>query len=305
MQEILDRIVAKARGHARRGRPASYIPALSRARRDLLGVSVFTLDGRTYHAGDHDRPFTMQSISKVFCLACVLKLRGDRAVFALVDREPSGDPFYSLVLLEYENGRPRNPMINAGAILITSLLPGRTSAAKFAHYMRFLEGVLPGKKLDIDPRVYASEFETGQRNRALGCLMKHFGVLQSATEDAVDAYFRQCSVRVTCDDLARMGLFLAGRGVDPITGRRVIAEGHCKTINALMATCGLYDASGDFAHRVGLPGKSGVGGGILAIAPGKMSVAVYGPALDPKGSSVAGFEALEMLSQELELSLYL
>lgn len=304
MQERVERIVAAAKPYTSRGSPASYIPALAAADPRLLGMSVLTVTGERYGAGDNRHPFTMQSISKVFALACVLRHRGEKSVFARVDREPSGDPFYSLVLLEGENGRPRNPMINAGAIVISSLLPGRSTAAKFRTYTRFLRTVSPDGAVRLDRTVYGSEFRTGQRNRALANLMGHFGTIDGPPDSAVDAYFRQCSVLTTCDDLARLGAFLADHGVDPLTRTRIVSPTQCRSINALMATCGLYDESGEFAARVGLPGKSGVGGGILAIVPGRMSIAVFGPALDPRGSSVAGFRVLELFAAELGLSLY-
>jgi glutaminase len=305
MQQLLEKIHQKVKPYTKYGKTASYIPALAKINKNLFGIYIYMNNGENYGAGDYNVFFTMQSISKIFSLAYVLNKYGEEKVFKYVDREPSGDPFYSLVLLEYENGRPRNPLINAGAIFVTSLITGKNSKDKFLNYLNFLKKISYNSKLKLDKEVYDSEYQTGYRNRALGNLMKHFEILHGSVDSAVDAYFMQCSVRVTCKELARMSLFLSNHGTDPITNKKIISKKNCKTINALMATCGLYDASGEFAYRVGLPGKSGVSGGILAIVPDKMSIVVFSPSLDEKGNSVAGFKALELLSNVLKLSLYL
>jgi glutaminase len=301
LQTLLDEACDRAASAVGSGRVADYIPELAKADPTTVGIAVHTTDGTTVSARNASQPFTLQSASKVFALACLMTTE---AATALDDMpcEPSGDAFHSIVRLEEERGHPRNPFINAGAILVSSRLPGETAAQKFGAVSAFLSAALK-TDVAIDMRVYESESATGYRNRALANYMQHFGVLQNA-DVACDAYFRQCSLSLEARSLARAGLFLANRGVDPLDGREVISPASNRSILALMTTCGLYDQVGEFALKVGLPAKSAVSGAMLAIVPGKMSIATYGPALGPKGNSIAGMVMLEFLSKELRLSLF-
>ena len=265
------------------GRLATYIPELGRVDPSKRAVSLHAVDGRVLGAGDVDEPFTLQSISKVFTLAYALRAGGD-GFLSKMSMEPSGDAFHSIVRLEQEQGRPRNPYINTGAILVSEQLPGRNPEEKIDGFLDFLKELARFDRLEVDDNTYRSEVETGNRNRALAHFMKHHGTIEIL--------------------LGRMSLFLANKGVDPVTGCRILDEKSNRMIVALMATCGLYDEIGRFAVQVGLPGKSGVSGGIMAVAPRRMTIAVYSPKLDPKGNSVAGMAALTVLSEKLRLSLF-
>lgn len=301
LQRLLDEACAHGRKAAPDGKVATYIPELAKADPGLVGISVHTLEGANYQAGDAAEPFTLQSISKVFALAAAMRLNGMEALEAM-PCEPSGDAFHSIVRLEEEGGHPRNPLINAGAILVSSRLPGDDPAEMAGNVRGFLSSVL-SSDVAFDEAVYRSESETGYRNRALANFMQHYRLLGDA-ERACDAYFRQCAISLDTRRLARAGLFLANRGVDPLSGTRFLDPECTRSVLALMAMCGLYDQVGRFALTVGLPAKSAVSGGILAIVPGRMAIATYGPALGPKGNSVAGMAMLEYLSEELGLSLF-
>ncbi|HSG89997.1 MAG TPA: glutaminase A [Pseudomonadales bacterium] len=292
------------RAAALRGTPASYIPELARADPAWVAVAVSTLDGHEVVAGDAGVRFTLQSVSKVFSLACLLRA-GDATLWDRVQMEPSGDAFHSIVRLEEEKGRPRNPFINAGAIVVSSRLPGGDAAGRIAHLRRFLQDAAGSGSaaFELDAAVYESECRTGFRNRALANYMKHFGVIDDPF-DAADGYFRQCALTANIAELARVGLFLANAGQDPITRNRLLAARDNRMIVALMSTCGLYDEVGRFAVRVGIPAKSGVSGGVLGIVPGRMAIACYGPALGPVGNSLAGMTMLEVIVDRLGLSVF-
>ena len=304
MQSLLNQSILYARQHLKQGITADYIPALSRVNPDYIGVSLHTLNGQSFHAGDSGVPFSIQSISKLFALTYVLNHQEPAIVFSKVGMEPSGNPFYSLVQLEYESGKPRNPFINAGAIAVTSMIEGSSGEEKFDRLLEFIRYLAHDNSITINPEVYQSESETGFRNRAVANFMKHFRIIEGDAEASVDAYFRQCSLEMDCVKLSRSGLFLANHGIDPLTGKTMVRRTEVSTINALMSMCGLYDASGRFAVRVGIPAKSGVGGGILGIVPGRFCIAVYGPALDESGNSIGGIKIMEFLSDELHFSLY-
>lgn len=304
MQALLEQAVRYANPFLQEGQLADYIPALLLANPKQLGVSVSDLSGNQYSAGDIDVPFSIQSISKIFALIYVLNECGKDKVLEKVGVEPSGNPFYSLVQLEYESGKPRNPLINAGAIAITGLMPGNSAEEKSDGLLQFLNRIMGEPVLKINREIYRSEFETSHRNRAVGYFMKHFGIIDGDVEAAVDAYFRQCSIEMTCAQLSRLALFFAGRGSDPVGREKITEPESVSWVHALMTMCGLYDASGEFACTVGLPGKSGVGGGILAVVPGKKVISTFGPALDQKGNSIGGLKVLEFLSKELSLSLF-
>jgi glutaminase len=295
MDEILADALAAAAPHREAGKVADYIPALAKVDPSKLGIAFADKDGRVWGAGDCGEPFSIQSISKVFTLALALDRVG-ADLWEKVGREPSGSAFNSIIQLESERGKPRNPLINAGAMVVTDqLIGGRTGDAAIADLLALLRAQARDESIAVDEEVARSEAETGSRNRALAWFMRSFGTLSNPVETVVGAYFRQCSVAMSCRQLARAGLFLAFDGHDPESGAEVTAWHRARRINSVMMLCGHYDNSGEFAFRVGLPGKSGVGGGILAIAPGHGSIAVWSPALNAAGTSAAGAAALEAL----------
>jgi glutaminase len=295
MDSLLAEVLAAAAPYRAAGKVADYIPALARVDPDKLGIAFADKEGRVWGAGDCDEAFSIQSISKVFMLALALERVGP-ALWEKVGREPSGSAFNSIVQLEQEQGRPRNPLINPGAMVVTDqLIGGRGADAAIADLLALLRAQARDEGVGVDAIVAASEAETGSRNRALAWFMKSFGVLANEVETVLGAYFRQCAVAMSCRQLARAGLFLAFDGRDPETGGQIVAWHRARRINSVMMLCGHYDNSGEFAFRVGLPGKSGVGGGILAIAPGHGSIAVWSPALNAAGTSAAGAAALEAL----------
>lgn len=286
------------------GRVADYIPALACIDPRKFGIAVSMIDGGLFTAGDAEELFSVQSISKVFTLTLALEKAADK-VWDRVNREPSGTAFNSIVQLERENGIPRNPFINAGAIVIADIiLAGRTPSTAISEITKFIQGLSQDPSIAINPEVSRSEAESGFRNASLANFMKGFGNIKSPVEHCLEAYFHHCALSMNCIQLARAGLFLANGGCDPHTSKQIISAERARRINALMLTCGHYDASGDFAFRVGLPGKSGVGGGILAIAPKRASIAVWSPGLNANGNSLAGAYALEKLSQETGWSIF-
>ncbi len=254
--------------------------------------------------GDSSEPFSIQSISKVFTLTLALGKIGDR-LWQRVGREPSGSAFNSIVQLEYERGKPRNPFINAGAIAVTDVIvSGHQPRESLGDILRFMQFVADDNAIKIDDEVAASEQRTGFRNAALANYMKSFGVLDNPVHFTLGVYFHHCAIAMSCKQLAMAGRFLANNGVNPATGMSVVSPERAKRINAIMMMCGHYDGSGEFAYRVGLPGKSGVGGGILAIAPGKASIAVWSPGLDENGNSHLGRVALEQLTRRMGWSVF-
>lgn len=296
LADVVAQVHAAIGPHLGEGRVADYIPALARVDAHQFGLSVMTCEGERADAGDFNTPFSIQSISKVFTLTLVLDRIG-AALWQRVGREPSGSPFNSIVQLEQERGVPRNPLINAGALVTTdALLAGRPAEAAIAELLAFLRDHAADAGIDVDEDVARSEADTGFRNASLAHFIRAFGNLNSPVADVLTAYFRQCSIRMSCRQLARAGLYLAAGGIDPWTGDRVASMSTVRRINAVMMTCGHYDASGDVAFRIGLPGKSGVGGGILAIAPRRAAIAVWSPGLNASGNSLVGSLALERLA---------
>ena len=295
------RYVETYRGH---GRQASYIPALQEVDPNKLAIAVVLGDGRTALAGDADEPFSIQSISKVFTLSLVLDRVG-AILWNRVGREPSGSPFNSIVQLEAEKGKPRNPLINAGAIVVSDQLIGADTAdAAIAELVSFLRVRSEDASIAIDDGVAMSESQAGALNRSLAHFVAAFGNLDNSVEEVLSVYFRQCAIAMSCRQLARASLYLAFDGVDPITCATVTTPDHCRRILSLMLTCGHYDNSGDFAFRIGLPGKSGVGGGILTIAPGIGAIAVWSPGLNQAGTSLAGAVALERMVEATGWSVF-
>ena len=287
------------------GRVADYIPALARVDPHKFGIAVVDLQGKVTTLGDAGDPFSIQSISKVFTLTLALGKRGDD-LWKRVGREPSGSPFNSIVQLEQERGIPRNPFINAGAIAVSDVvLGGRTSASAVEEITGFVRQVAQDTSIEVDQEVAASERQTGYRNASLANFMKGFGNLENPVEEVLNVYFGQCAIAMNCVQLARSALFLAAGGQDPVTGQEIVSAERVRRINALMLTCGHYDASGDFAFRVGLPGKSGVGGGILAVVPNRCAIGVWSPGLNANGNSLVGTLALEHLAAKAGWSVFL
>lgn len=304
MEKRLAKILDDNRHYAKEGKLPTYIPALAKANPNALGIYLSDLEGNEWGAGDDQVQFTIQSISKVITLLLALEDRGMEEVFSHVGMEPTGDPFNSMMKLEIVRpSKPFNPMINAGAIAVTSLILGNP-AERFQRILNLFKKITGNPSLDINEEIYQSEKMTGDRNRAMAYFLRDVGVIEGDVEESIDVYFRQCSLSVTCKDIARIGRFLANDGVLVETGERLIDAKYAKIAKTFMVTCGMYNASGEFAIQVGIPAKSGVGGGIMAVVPGKMGIGVFGPALDEKGNSIAGVKVLAQLSKELNLSIF-
>ena len=300
-QSILDDIHAKITPLlGQQGEVADYIPALARVSPKQFGIALRTCDGVEASAGDSGVPFSIQSISKLYSLTLAMRLHGE-SLFQRIGREPSGNPFNSLVQLERENGMPRNPFINAGALAVADRLLS-DGDAKVA--ILGLLTKLSGETIEFDHEVAESEATSGYRNVALANFMKSFGAIDNAVADVLDVYFNQCAVRMSCEQLARASGFLCNDGLHPVDGSRVVSDRQARRINALMLTCGTYDAAGEFAYRIGLPCKSGVGGGIVAIVPDRLSLCVWSPALDSTGNSVLAMKALELFAAKTKLSIF-
>ena len=287
-----------------RGRVADYIPDLASVSSDHFGIAIVDMEGRSFVAGDAQMQFSVQSITKVFALTMALGAVGD-GLWKRVGREPSGSAFNSIVQLEWEQGIPRNPFINAGAIVVSDiLLASHEPSAVIAEFLRFMRMLTGDDTIVIDEQVARSECETGNRNVALASYMRAFGNIHHPVGKTLGVYFNQCSLSMNCHQLALAGRFLMAGGINPDTGLSVVTPGRARRILALMMTCGHYDGSGEFAFRVGLPGKSGVGGGILAIVPHVASIAVWSPGLNERGNSQLGTLALERLVQRTGWSVF-
>lgn len=304
LQTIIDDVYAKLSPRRGEGKVANYIPALARIDPNKFGIAAVSVDGEIARAGDADETFSIQSISKAFVLTLALGQVGN-GLWSRVGREPSGSAFNSIVQLEHEHGIPRNPLINAGAIAVCDVVLGhqRPTAAK-AMILGFLRDLACDESIAIDLEVARSEAATGFRNASLANFMKSFDIIDNDVENVLDVYFHQCAIAMSCTQLARAGLFLAAGGRDPITKRKIIREVRARRINAIMMTCGHYDASGDFAFHVGLPGKSGVGGGILCISPGDAAIAVWSPGLNEQGNSALGTAAMEEIAKATNWSVF-
>ena len=300
-QPLLEEIVATLRPElGQAGQVANYIPALARVPASQLGIALRTFDGQEAQAGDSTTPFSIQSISKLFTLTLGMRELGE-ALWEHVGREPSGNPFNSLVQLEAEHGVPRNPFINAGALVVTDRLISRFDAK--AEMLTLLSN-LCGESVDFDEEVAASEAATGFRNAALANFMKSFGRIDNPVATVLDAYFHHCAVPMSCLQLARAAGYLCRDGAHPYTGQLLLTDRQARRVNALMLTCGTYDAAGEFAFRVGLPCKSGVGGGIVAVIPDCLTLCVWSPALDDTGNSLLGMKALELFTAKTGLSVF-
>ena len=283
------------------GRVATYIPELARADAYAFGLVAQRTDGTMVCCGDVDTRFSVQSVGKVMSLAMALKIFGTEEVFSHVLMEPSGDSFSSIIKLDTKSDLPYNPLINAGAIQVVSLLANHV---EFSDILKFARRMCQDEDIELNEPVYCSEALTGDRNRAIAYLLKSKGVLMAEPDLALDLYFKLCSMNVTAKSLATLGLVLANDGQNPMTGEHIISPRHARAINSIMFTCGMYDGSGEFGVKVGIPAKSGVGGGIACSVKGRMGIGVYGPALDEKGNSVGGLAALEYLSHALHLHVF-
>ncbi len=301
-QAVLDEIDAEIRPQlGMDGTVASYIPALARVPARQFGIALCTCDGASASAGDAATPFSVQSISKVFTLTRAMRRLGD-ALWERIGREPSGNPFNSLVQLENEHGKPRNPFINAGAIAVADRLVSEGYGN--ADLLQLMTG-LCGEPITFDDEVAASEAVTGFRNVALANFMKSFGKIDNDVNAVLDLYFHQCAIRMNCMQLARAASFLCRDGAHPVDGQPEVATARqVHRINAMMLTCGTYDAAGDVAFSIGLPCKSGVGGGIVAVVPDKLTLCVWSPALDATGNSLLGLKALELFAARTGLSIF-
>ena len=289
--EVLQQIAHELAPVIGQGQVASYIPELANVSPQQFGMAVVTIGGEVFTVGDARQSFSIQSISKLFTLVMTLQLEGEK-VWTRVGREPSGTPFNSLIQLEAENGKPRNPFINPGALVCTDILCTRYAVPENA-VVEFLRPLSGNRNIHYNRAVAASERRTSHRNAAMAHLMKAFGNLNNPVDDVLDAYCRHCAIEMNCVELARAVTFLAHGGTHPEGQGEILGTSMAKRLNALMLTCGTYDAAGDFAFRVGLPAKSGVGGGIVAVMPGECGVCVWSPALEPSGNSLAGSLALE------------
>ena len=302
---ILSEISAEMEAAEERGIVANYIPSLGKVNPKHFGIAVVDKDGSVFVAGDADMSFSIQSVSKVFTLTMALQKHGDE-LWKRVGREPSGSAFNSIVQLENEGGIPRNPFINAGAIVVSDVVLAEADArSAIGDVLRFVRMLASDDSIAIDSEVANSEAATGFRNVALANYMKSFGNMDPYVEGALKLYFHQCALSLSCRQLAMAGRYLMHDGQHPDSGEVIVAPLLARRINALMLMCGHYDGSGEFAFRVGIPGKSGVGGGILAIVPGKASIAVWSPGLNTRGNSKLGTRALERLAEATGWSVFM
>ncbi|MCO6493536.1 MAG: glutaminase [Phaeodactylibacter sp.] len=299
---ILRQIAEAARPEIGKGKVASYIPALAKVPPDKFGIAIETVRGEQYHLGDADERFSIQSISKVFTLALAFRLEGEN-LWKRVGLEPSGNPFNSLVQLEYERGIPRNPFINAGALVIADILLQHFADPK-AAILNLIHTLTGQDDIQYDEEVARSERETGYTNAALANFIKSHGNIHNPVNTVLDVYFHQCAIAMSCRELARAFLLFANHGAVPATGERMLTSSQAKRLNAIMLTCGFYDEAGEFAFAVGLPGKSGVGGGIVAIIPGELAIAVWSPGLNEHGNSAVGIKVLEMFTTLTGMSIF-
>ena len=301
IQAVLEAAIAEGRQVLYEGKVADYIPELAKAAPGSLGGCLIKPDGTVYAAGDYDIPFTMQSISKTFSLILALQTTGFNRVFSKVGMEPTGDRFDSILQLELKDWHPFNPMINAGAIVVSSCIRAEDP---FDEFLKLVRKLCANDSISMNERVYHSEKQSGTRNRAIAYILMNDHILDGEwedVEDILDLYFRMCSVMVTAKDLAHYAMVLANDGIDPTTGEQIVTPDIVRVVKTLMLLCGMYDESGEYAVKVGLPSKSGVGGGICAVAPNGMGIGVFGPKLNKKGNSVGGEKVIQYLSSHLGL----
>jgi glutaminase len=301
----LPSLLEQAKPYTEKGQVATYIPALAQANAGDIGIAIYDKEDHYISAGNTEINFTLQSISKVITLALALMDRGMDYVFSKVGMEPTGDPFNSIIKLETSNpSKPLNPMINAGALAVTSMIAGESNEERMARILHFVRDLAANPTINYSAKVAISELETAHLNRSLCYYMKQNGIIDSDVEELMDLYTKQCAIQVNCIDLARIGLVFAMDGFDPYTKEQLIPPNVAKICKTFMVTCGMYNASGEFAIRVGIPAKSGVAGGILACVKNRAGIGIYGPALDEKGNSVAGLKLLELLAVQEDWSMF-
>lgn len=300
---MLEALLDQVRPLLGRGKVADYIPALAKVSGAKLGIAISTVNGEHYQAGDAQERFSIQSLSKVLSLAVAMNHYDETEIWTRVGKDPSGQPFNSLLQLEMEQGKPRNPFINAGALVVCDMLQSRLSAPR-QRMLEIVRKLSAMPDISFDNVVARSEFDHSARNAAIAWLMKSFGNFHNDVTTVLQNYFHYCALRMSCTELARTFLFLADQGRSPYSDAPVLTAQQTRQVNALMATSGMYQNAGEFAWRVGLPAKSGVGGGIVAIVPHEMVIAVWSPELDEAGNSLAGIALLEALTQQLGRSVY-
>lgn len=301
-QSFLEELYLKYRD-LKEGAVASYIPELAKADPNWFSISVVTVDGKVFEIGDLSQLFTIQSISKVFAYGMALEDRGRETLLQKVGVEPTGDPFNSIIRLDENSKRPDNPMVNAGAIATTSLIKGQNATERINRLLEMFRNYT-GRDVFVDVPVFMSERTTGHRNRAMAHLMYHFGMIDEKIEEALDLYFQQCSILVNCHDLAVMAATLANKGINPITGDRAVSVEYIRDILSVMYTCGMYNYAGRWSYDVGIPAKSGVSGGLLAVVPNQVGIAIFSPLLDTHGNSVRGIRVCEELSRHFQLHIF-
>jgi len=305
LSSLLHAWIDSSKQEASKGKVATYIPELASAQKDALGICFVHKDGQSLEAGDSNLIFTLQSISKVFTLILALMDHDEQFVFSKVGMEPTGDSFNSMLKLELvQPGIPFNPLINAGAIAISSLIKGDTQQHKLDRVLKFFCLLANNDSLQYNKAVYESELKTADLNRSIAYFLKDKGIFDQHVEEVLEVYFHHCSINVTCKDLANMALVLAQNGKHPATGEQIIPKRYAQIAKSFMVTCGMYNASGEFAINVGLPAKSGVAGGILTFIPNEIGIGIVGPALTTKGNSVSGVHLLETLSNHYDLNMF-
>jgi glutaminase len=300
----LNELVSEAKKWTGRGKVADYIPALAKANPEELSVAVYHHDGTCVSAGDVQQKLTLQSVSKVLTLALALMDYGEETVFSKVGYEPTGDPFNSIVKLEFSPSKPLNPMINAGALAVTHMIKGKSEEERFERILSFIQQLAGNPEIGFSEEVAESEYKTSDLNRALCYFMKQHGVIEEDVDELLRVYTKQCAIEVDCLDLARISCVLAMDGLEPVTNVRLIPASVARLCKTFMVTCGMYNASGEFAVRVGIPAKSGVSGGIMGAVPNRFGIGVLGPALDEKGNSIGGIKLLEMMSAKYNMSMF-
>jgi glutaminase len=301
----LEAFLLEAKPYSSNGKVANYIPALGKANPNDLGVAIHYPDGQAFFAGNIEKRFTLQSISKVVSLALVLMDNGPEHVFQRVGMEPTGDPFNSIAKLEtMAPSKPLNPMINAGALVVTHMIQGNSVSERLQRLLSFIHKLTNNSSIHYCEEVAHSEFETAHLNRSLSYFLKQHRLIEEDIEELIDLYTKQCAIEINCIDLARVGMIFAMDGVDPQTGERFMPQQVARICKTFMVTCGMYNASGEFAIKTGIPAKSGVSGGIMGSVPGKLGIGIFGPALDEKGNSVAGVKLIELLSTNYQLSMF-
>lgn len=306
MRELLDNLVEECRQYTGNGNLASYIPELLKYNKDDLGIYLIRNDGKEFFAGNHDRVFTIQSVCKPLILLLALIDNGEDFIRKRIGVESTGKPFNAI--MDFTQGQELrehiNPMVNIGAIAMCSMISGQDKDEKFNRFLDLTKKLSGNENLDINQDVFESERKTGDRNRALAYLLKSYGLIDGNVDEILEVYFKACSIEVTCKDLANIAFVLANQGRAKGTGDRIVSHKYTRFVNAILMICGMYDGAGDFATRVGVPAKSGVGGGILSVAPTMMGIGIYGPSLDARGNSYAGIKLLEKLSHALYLSVF-